>query len=216
MPAAAPAQKAPVSSGGPSLGEILKHTPMRRAIADHMVMYKQTSPHVTTVHEVDMSQVMAAYRKQKPVMAERGVKLTLTAFMIHALAETIREFPLVNSSLADEGLVVELDNTAMVRAYAHFVWGHEHAFGFDASNFGASERFAVGEPCTWAGQDGDHVLLDVGSAADHNGGFFLPVVDRADGKFFGVWVWLDFDNASDADGVSEEPEVVDFFNFVAY
>jgi 2-oxoglutarate dehydrogenase E2 component (dihydrolipoamide succinyltransferase) len=109
-PAAAGALRA-ASAGapalaGPALGDLVEMTRMRRFIADHMVHSKQTSPHVTTVHEVDMSRVMADYRREKPILAARGIKLTLTAFIMQALAESIAQHPLVNGSWTEAGIQI--------------------------------------------------------------------------------------------------------------
>lgn len=102
---AAPVSSTPAPTG-PGLGELVAHTSMRRAIAEHMVHSKQTSPHVTTVHEVDMGAVMAANAALKADYAARGIKLTLTAFMMQCLAEAIRRHPLVNSSWTDAGIQI--------------------------------------------------------------------------------------------------------------
>ncbi|MCB9177668.1 MAG: 2-oxo acid dehydrogenase subunit E2 [Caldilineae bacterium] len=97
------------SSAGPALGDLVPMTRMRKLIADHMVHSKQTSPHVTTVHEVDMSAVMAANARLKPQLAARGIKLTLTAFMMQCLAEAIASHPLVNSSWTEAGIQIHRD-----------------------------------------------------------------------------------------------------------
>jgi 2-oxoglutarate dehydrogenase E2 component (dihydrolipoamide succinyltransferase) len=90
-------------------GQLLEMTNMRRAIAEHMVRSKQTAPHVTTVHEVDMSAVTAAYRTLKDSYAGRGVKLTYTAFIVQVLAEALAEHPIVNSSFTPEGIQLHSD-----------------------------------------------------------------------------------------------------------
>ncbi|RME47388.1 MAG: 2-oxo acid dehydrogenase subunit E2 [Chloroflexi bacterium] len=86
-------------------GEILELTPMRRMIAEHMVMSKRTAPHVTSVIEVDMSAV-ARYRAAHKAEFERreGVKLTYMPFIIQAVAEALKKHPLVNSSFTDKGI----------------------------------------------------------------------------------------------------------------
>lgn len=108
VPAPTPGPAAPESppAAGPGLGELVALTPMRKAIAEHMVHSVRTSPHVTTVHEVDMSAVMAANAALKAEYAARGIKLTLTAFIMQNLAEAIRRHPLVNSSWTDAGIQV--------------------------------------------------------------------------------------------------------------
>ncbi|HMS60386.1 MAG TPA: 2-oxo acid dehydrogenase subunit E2, partial [Tepidiformaceae bacterium] len=111
-PAATPSTSAaPAPSGGAAefLGEVMPLTRLRRLIADHMVKSKQTSPHVTTVHEVDMSAVMAAYAAQKDAIAARGGRLTVTAIIVDCVAQALAAHPLVNSSWAEEGVRVHRD-----------------------------------------------------------------------------------------------------------
>jgi len=84
--------------------EVVALTPMRRAIAEHMVHSKRTAPHVTTVHEVDMSAAMAALRSQRQAFADRGVRLTLTAIIVDAVARALSEHPFANSSWTDDGI----------------------------------------------------------------------------------------------------------------
>jgi 2-oxoglutarate dehydrogenase E2 component (dihydrolipoamide succinyltransferase) len=110
-PTAAPVAGSPAPAGtpagaGPRPGELVELSTMRKSIAEHMVRSKQTSPHVTTVHEVDMSAVVAAYRALKDAYADRGVKLTYTAFIVQVVAEALAEHRLVNSSWTDQGVQV--------------------------------------------------------------------------------------------------------------
>ncbi len=84
-------------------------SPQRKMIAEHMVASKAISPHAHTVHEVDFSNVVAARKRLKDSFAERGVKLTYTAFLVKAAAEALREFPTVNASMDDESLVLRGD-----------------------------------------------------------------------------------------------------------
>lgn len=79
---------------------------MRRAIAQHMVQSKQTSPHVTTVFEVDMTAVVHHREAQKAAFAEKGIKLTFTPYFVAATAAAIRQVPQVNSRFSDKGLVL--------------------------------------------------------------------------------------------------------------
>jgi 2-oxoglutarate dehydrogenase E2 component (dihydrolipoamide succinyltransferase) len=95
---------APVA--GKAEGRIIPHTTMRKRIAEHMVMSKHTSPHVTTVMESDFKQVVAHYEKNKDTFARDGVKLTYTAYFAAATAAALRAFPLVNSSWSDEGVIL--------------------------------------------------------------------------------------------------------------
>ena len=90
----------------PGEDRLIPHTTMRKRIAEHMVMSKHTSPHVTTVMESDFKQVVAHYEKNKEAFARDGVKLTYTAYFAAATAAALRAFPLVNSSWSDEGVIL--------------------------------------------------------------------------------------------------------------
>ncbi|MCB2221960.1 MAG: 2-oxo acid dehydrogenase subunit E2 [Bacteroidetes bacterium] len=88
----------PVSAGAGD--EIVEMDRMRKLIADHMVMSKQTSPHVTMFHEVDMTNITLWRNKIKDGFLEReGEKLTFTPIFIEAAARALRDFPLVNASV---------------------------------------------------------------------------------------------------------------------
>ena len=77
----------------PGGDRLIPHTTMRKRIAEHMVMSKHTSPHVTTVMESDFKQVVAHYEKNKEAFARDGVKLTYTAYFAAATAAALRAFP---------------------------------------------------------------------------------------------------------------------------
>ncbi len=79
---------------------------MRRAIAQHMVLSKQTSPHVTTVFEVDMTAVVRHREANKARFAERGVTLTFTPYFVAAVARALRETPEANSRFTADGLIL--------------------------------------------------------------------------------------------------------------
>jgi 2-oxoglutarate dehydrogenase E2 component (dihydrolipoamide succinyltransferase) len=84
-------------------------SPQRQMIAEHMVMSKDVSPHAHTVHEVDFTNVVEARKQLKSEFAERGVKLTYTAFLIKAAAEALREYPTVNASMDGDDIVLRGD-----------------------------------------------------------------------------------------------------------
>ena len=81
-------------------------TPMRKSIADHMVKSLQTSAHCTTIVEVDFSAVAARRAELKETYARRGVPLTYLAFVARAVVETLAEFPVLNSSVEGDELVL--------------------------------------------------------------------------------------------------------------
>ncbi|MFQ5407161.1 MAG: dihydrolipoamide acetyltransferase family protein [Anaerolineales bacterium] len=74
---------------------------MRKAIAEHMVRSKHTSPHVTTVFEVDMSAVMAHRAAHKAQFERDGAKLTFTPYFVAASVAALKAHPEVNSSFVD-------------------------------------------------------------------------------------------------------------------
>jgi pyruvate dehydrogenase E2 component (dihydrolipoamide acetyltransferase) len=79
---------------------------MRKAIAEHMVLSKRTSAHVHTVFEVDLSSIVQLREMHKTEFESReGIPLTYTPFFARALVETVREFPIVNSSVSGENVV---------------------------------------------------------------------------------------------------------------
>ncbi|MBN2174942.1 MAG: 2-oxo acid dehydrogenase subunit E2 [Bacteroidales bacterium] len=80
--------------------EIIEMDRMRRLIADHMVMSKHTSPHVTMFHDVDMTRIVTWRSRIKDQFMQReGEKLTFTPIFVEAAAKTLRDFPLVNASV---------------------------------------------------------------------------------------------------------------------
>jgi pyruvate/2-oxoglutarate dehydrogenase complex dihydrolipoamide acyltransferase (E2) component len=96
----------PTAIPAPTPGEVVPLTPVRRSIADHMVFSKRTSPHVTTVMEADLSQVVAHRKENKPVFARDGVNLTFTAYFVAAAVSALKAYPIVNSSWSDEGIII--------------------------------------------------------------------------------------------------------------
>ena len=79
-------------------------TPVRRAIAEHMLLSKRTSPHVTTVMEANLSRVVAHREAHKAAFARDGANLTFTAYFIAAAVTALKAHPIVNSSWSDEGI----------------------------------------------------------------------------------------------------------------
>ena len=84
-------------------------TPVRRAIAEHMVRSRRTSPHVTTVMEVDFSAVVAHRKANKEAFAKDGVKLTFTPYFVAATTTALKAFPVANASWSEEGIILHKD-----------------------------------------------------------------------------------------------------------
>ena len=80
--------------------EIIEMDRMRKLIADHMVMSKQVSPHVTSFIEVDVTNIVNWRNRVKDQFMKReNQKITFTPIFIDAAAKTLRDFPMVNASL---------------------------------------------------------------------------------------------------------------------
>jgi len=82
---------------------------MRKKIAQHMVLSKQTSAHVTTVFEVDFTAIDKLRRQYKDAYNERGTKLTFLPFIIQAVVAGLREFPIINASMDDASVIYHRD-----------------------------------------------------------------------------------------------------------
>jgi len=117
-PAAAPAAAAQVSApantpaqppaGFTGAEEIINFNTMRKAIARHMVHSVQISPHVTSTMEVDMTRIVKMRSRVKSEVEQQwGVKVTFTHFVVRALIDAIAHWPLVNSEIRGESVVVK-------------------------------------------------------------------------------------------------------------
>lgn len=123
---AAPAVVTPLQPvGGVTPGEIVPMSVMRKKIAEHMVMSKRVSAHVTTVHRVDMTRVAKMRSRHKDDFAARyGMSLTFLPFVARATVEALRTYPIVNASIDGNnivyhneinlGIAVALDNGLIV------------------------------------------------------------------------------------------------------
>lgn len=98
--------------------EIIEMDRMRRLIADHMVRSKHTSPHVTSFTEADVTNMVMWREKVKKEFEKReGTKITFTPLFIEAIVRCIKKFPLINSSLDGNNIIVKKDiNIGMATA----------------------------------------------------------------------------------------------------
>jgi 2-oxoglutarate dehydrogenase E2 component (dihydrolipoamide succinyltransferase) len=105
----APAQVADVPEVAANVGETLEPmSAMRRGIADHMRKSLDTSAHVTSAIEVDMSKVVALRGKlKKEYESAYGVNPTYLAFIARATAETLRDYPWVNGEIRGDKIVTK-------------------------------------------------------------------------------------------------------------
>jgi pyruvate/2-oxoglutarate dehydrogenase complex dihydrolipoamide acyltransferase (E2) component len=102
---------APVQPAQPTLAgmdeEIIEPSRMRLAIAEHMVRSKRTSPHATTVVEVDMTNIARWLDQNKAAFKQReGYGISFVPFVIKAVCEGIRKFPLINSTWTEDNKII--------------------------------------------------------------------------------------------------------------
>ncbi len=101
----APPSPAPIMAGLDE--EIITPSRMRLAIAEHMVRSKRTSPHATTVVEVDMTNIAKWLERNKEDFTRReGHSISYVPFVMKAVCEGIRKFPLVNSSWTEDNKII--------------------------------------------------------------------------------------------------------------
>jgi len=100
------------------LTEIIEMDRMRKLIAKHMVDSVQTSPHVTSFVEADVTHMVVWRDKVKQLFEKReGIKLTFTPMFLECIAAVLEQYPMVNSSLQGDQIILRKDiNIGMATA----------------------------------------------------------------------------------------------------
>jgi 2-oxoglutarate dehydrogenase E2 component (dihydrolipoamide succinyltransferase) len=107
-PAPAPAPAPNKFAGTPGVVEPM--SVMRKKIAEHMIASRRTSAHVHTVFDVDMTRIVKLREKNKNSFQQStGLKLTYTPFFIRAVAQGLRAWPVMNSSVEGENIHYKRD-----------------------------------------------------------------------------------------------------------
>lgn len=97
---------APIARAQPPSERVETMSIMRQKIAEHMVNSKRTSPHVTTVHRVDMTKIAKLRDRAKNEFKNlHGFSLTFLPFVTQAAAEALRAFPIVNASIEGNNIL---------------------------------------------------------------------------------------------------------------
>ncbi len=109
---------APVAASVSGSDEIIEMDRMRKLISDHMVMSKQTSPHVTSFVEADVTNLVLWRNKVKKTFEQReNEKITFTPIFVEAVARAIKDFPMVNVSVNGTQIIKKKDiNIGMAAA----------------------------------------------------------------------------------------------------
>ena len=104
-PAAKTAKVAPAKSYGSDV-EVIEMDRMRKLISKHMIDSKQTSPHVTSFVEADVTNLVNWRNKIKKQFEKReGEKITFTPIFIEAIAKAIKDFPMINVSVDGDNII---------------------------------------------------------------------------------------------------------------
>ena len=111
VPAPAPVAKvapaAPAATSVDGAHDIVEMDRMRKMIADHMVRSVQTSPHVTSFVEADVTNLVQWRNANKKAFQEKfGEKLTFTPLIAEAIVKAIRDFPGINASVDGDRILI--------------------------------------------------------------------------------------------------------------
>ncbi|HSK63927.1 MAG TPA: dihydrolipoamide acetyltransferase family protein, partial [Pyrinomonadaceae bacterium] len=108
---AAPAELPAPPPPKPQMGDRVEQmSVMRKKIAEHMVLSRRTSAHVTTVYEIDMTRIAKLREQHRDTFYERiGTKLTFMPFIFEAVIKGLRKFPIFNAQVSGEQIIYKQD-----------------------------------------------------------------------------------------------------------
>ena len=113
LPGTPAAPKAAPVTPRPAAGtrdEIVPMSPIRKKTAEHMVLSRRTSAHVTTVFAVDLTRVVEIYHREKERFEKKeNTRLGFTPFFVRAIMDGLRRFPILNSSVSGDSIVYKKD-----------------------------------------------------------------------------------------------------------
>jgi 2-oxoglutarate dehydrogenase E2 component (dihydrolipoamide succinyltransferase) len=118
VPATSPVSRVPAAPSGPIAHPAVDAWPgdrvepwskIRKITADHMIMSRRVSAHVTSFFEVDYTRIAELRKKFKASYAERGVNLTFLAFIAKACAANLRKHPIVNAAVTTDATIYRKD-----------------------------------------------------------------------------------------------------------
>jgi 2-oxoglutarate dehydrogenase E2 component (dihydrolipoamide succinyltransferase) len=105
----APAAAAPATVvAGPRV-QVVPMSPIRKKTAEHMVLSKRTSAHVSTIFEIDFSRIDHLRHKHKASFEERGARLTYVPFVLKAVVDALAAYPVLNASIDGDNVVYRKD-----------------------------------------------------------------------------------------------------------
>jgi pyruvate dehydrogenase E2 component (dihydrolipoamide acetyltransferase) len=164
---------------------------MRKKIAHHMILSKQTSAHVSTVFEVDFTNVDKLRRQHRQSYAERGAKLTFMPFIVNAVVPALRAFPELNASIEGDnivyrseiniGVAVALDWGLIVPVIQHA--DEKNVLGLARTIADLGERARTKKLSPTEVQSGTFTITNPGI---YGGLFGLPIINQPQVAILGV------------------------------
>lgn len=172
--------------------EVVQMDRMRTLIADHMVKSKATSPHVASVTEVDMTQIVR-FREatKKAFQSETGFKLTYTPFIVQAAVRALLDYPMVNSTIENGqillkryinmGVAVALESGLIVPVIKHSEEMNFRGLGRSIDDLAKRARGKQLKPDEVAG--GTFTVTNMGSFGNL---FGIPIINQPQSAILGV------------------------------
>ena len=109
-PPGPPATQQPPATKSGEGDRVEQMSVMRKKIAEHMVLSRRTSAHVTTVYEIDMTKIAKLRDENRDAFQSRtGTKLTYMPFIFKAVTSAIRKFPMFNSQISGDQIIYKRD-----------------------------------------------------------------------------------------------------------
>lgn len=170
-----------------------KMSGIRKVIAQAMVRSKHTSPHVTLMDEVEVSQLVANRKKYKEVAAGKGIKLTFLPYVVKALTSALKEYPMLNTSLDEEtneiihkhyyniGIAADTDKGLLVPVIKDADRKSIFALSREINELAAKARDGKLAPNEMKGAT--CTISNIGSAG---GQWFTPVINQPEVAILGI------------------------------
>lgn len=189
--AAKPAKQAVPEGELPETRE--KMSGIRRAIAKAMVNSKQTSPHVTLMDEVDVTNLVAHRKQFKGVAAEQGIKLTYLPYVVKALTSALKKYPVLNTSIDDKtdeivqkhyyniGIAADTEKGLLVPVVKHAERKSVFEISDEINSLATKAR--EGKLASNEMKGGSCTITNIGSAG---GQWFTPVINQPEVAILGI------------------------------
>lgn len=166
---------------------------IRQAIARAMVKSAYTAPHVTLMDEVDVTELVKFRQEMKPVMEQRGIKITYLPFIVKAMIAALRKYPQVNASFDEEqqelvlkryyhiGIATDTERGLLVPVVRHADQKSMWTIAEDINDLASRGRAGKLQSSEMRGSTVS--ITNIGSAG---GMFFTPIINYPEVAILGV------------------------------